>query len=293
MRVLVIGRTGQVATALCERARTAEVVAMGRPDADLNDTRSLAHALDVARPDVVVNAAAYTAVDAAETDEAAAHALNGVAPGRLAELCAERDRPLIHISTDYVFDGQLDRPYREDDPTAPASAYGRSKAAGEAAVAGSGARALIVRTAWVYAPFGHNFMRTMLRLGAERDALRVVADQRGNPTCALDIADGLLSLAERHAAWPSGATILHMTASGDTTWHGFAEAIFDASPYRPKVEAIPTSAYPTAASRPQNSRLDCGKIARMFGVTLPPWQEGLPDLVRRTIAETGSGSAPA
>ena len=254
--ILVIGRSGQVATALVERAGPHRVVALGRPEADLTDPDSLVAALAAVRPDAVFNAAAYTAVDAAEADEAAAHALNADGPGALARLCAERDVPLIHLSTDYVFDGTLDRPYREDDTTGPTSAYGRTKLAGERAVTAAGGRALIARTAWVYAPFGRNFVRTMLRLGAERDVMRVVADQRGNPTSALDIADALVAIAAAND-WPATPEVVHLAGSGETTWHGFATAIFAASPYRPRVDPVATADYPTPARRPANSRLDC------------------------------------
>lgn len=286
MRILVIGQSGQVATALRERGAASgrEVVCRGRPEADLLDPASLARALDDVKPAVVVNAAAYTAVDAAETDEAAAHALNAEGAGALARLCAARGVALAHLSTDYVFDGALDRPYREDDPIAPQSAYGRTKAAGEAAVAEAGGKALIVRTAWVYAPFGKNFVRTMLRVGAERDHLRVVNDQRGNPTSALDIADALLTLAHRAGDWPERADVLHLAGSGEATWHEFAEAIFSWSPYRPTVEAISTSQYPTPARRPANSRLDCGKLARTWGIVLPDWRDSARGVVERLLA---------
>ncbi len=286
MKALVIGRTGQVAQALAERAAHAgvEVDARGRPDVDLADAASLAAAFDDAAPDIVFNAAAYTAVDAAETDEAAALALNATGPGALAALCAERGVPLIHLSTDYVFDGTGDRPYREDDRVAPQSAYGRTKLAGEETIAASGADALILRTAWVYSPFGTNFVKTMLRVGAERDRLRVVADQFGNPTSALDIADGMLALANRRDHWGKGTRIYHMVGAEETSWHGFAEGIFALAPFSPEVEGIPTSEYPTPAKRPANSRLDGSALAADHGITLPGWRESLPPVVRRILA---------
>ena len=286
MRVLVIGQSGQVAQSMLERgpAAGADVVAAGRPDTDLTAEASLAAAVDRHAPDVVVNAAAYTAVDAAEDDEAAAHALNATGPGMLATLCAARDLPLVHISTDYVFDGQLPRPYREDDPTAPQSAYGRTKLAGEEAVLGSGARALVLRTAWVYSPFGKNFVKTMLRVGAERDQLKVVSDQRGNPTSALDIADAILRLSAARQTWPAGGRVVHLTAGGEASWHEFAEAIFAEAGLSPEVLAIPTSDYPTPAQRPANSRLDGSRLAEEFGIRLPDWRDSLPGVVARLRA---------
>jgi len=286
MRVLVIGRSGQVAQALRERGpgAGAQVTLAGRPETDLTDPASLERTIDAARPDLVINAAAYTAVDAAETDEKAAHALNADGPAALAAAAAARGLSLIHMSTDYVFDGTLERPYREDDPVAPQGAYGRSKAAGEAAVLASGADALVARTAWVYSPFGTNFVRTMLRVGAERDSLRVVDDQHGNPTSALDIADALLALGKARVHWPQGASLVHLAASGEATWHAFAEAIFSHAPFRPRVEPIATRDYPTPASRPANSRLDCTLLADSYGIKLPDWRESLPPVVARLLA---------
>jgi len=284
--ILVIGRGGQVATALSERAaaRDEALVALGRPDVNLVDPGTVERAMDAHRPQVVVNTAAYTAVDAAEDDEAAAYAVNATGAGAAAEACARRGIAFVHLSTDYVFDGMLDRPYREDDPVAPQSAYGRTKAAGEAMVHAAGGRSLILRTAWVYAPFGQNFVRTMLRVGAERDHLRVVADQHGNPTNALDIADAVLALAARPQDWPEGPEILHLAGTGEATWHAFAEAIFSWSPYAPTVEAITTAEYPTPARRPKNSRLDCGKLERDYGIVLPDWRESARQTVRRLTA---------
>ncbi|MBJ3775288.1 dTDP-4-dehydrorhamnose reductase [Acuticoccus mangrovi] len=293
MRCLVIGRSGQVATALVERAAAhtgpsaADVVALGRPDLDLCRPESIAAAISRVEPDVVVNAAAYTAVDQAESEPEAAAALNAAGPAALAGLCAAADIPLVHLSTDYVFDGTLDRPYREDDPIAPASVYGRTKAEGEAAVMAAGGRALVLRTAWVYSPFGKNFVKTMLRLGAERDRLRVVSDQVGNPTSALDIADAVLRLAAMRDGWGSGGEILHLAGTGETSWHGLAEAIFAGTAAPPVVEPIPTSAYPTPARRPANSRLDTTRLAERYGIVLPPWRESLAVTLDRL-----AGAAP-
>lgn len=293
MPILVVGRSGQVARALLERGnrergeggeRGEEIVALGRPELDLTDADSIARALDKTAPDLVVNAAAYTAVDAAESDEDTAFALNAAGPGELARRCAAAGVPLIHISTDYVFDGTLARPYREDDPVAPTSAYGRTKAAGERAVQEAGGRSLIARTAWVYSPFGKNFVKTMLRVGATRDTLTVVDDQHGNPTSAHDIADTLLALGRRHADWPDGE-IVHVAGTGDTTWCGFATAIVATLPNPPTVTPITTAEYPTPARRPANSRLDGTRLASRYGLALPHWQDALPPVLERLRAE--------
>lgn len=285
MRILVIGRSGQVATALCERgaALAHDVIALGRPDVDLTRPASLREALGDANPDVVVNAAAYTAVDAAESDAETADALNAEAPGTLAELARAARVPFIHLSTDYVFDGTLQRPYREDDPIAPASVYGRTKAAGEANVLVAGGAALILRTAWVYAPFGRNFVRTMLRLGAERGHVRVVDDQRGNPTSALDIADAILALCADRERWRDRPDIVHLTATGEASWHEFAEAIFAWARADVRAEPITTAQFPTPASRPANSRLDCGKLADAYGIRLPHWRDSGRTVVERLV----------
>jgi len=252
--------------------------------ADFDQPASLTALLDRVRPTVVVNAAAYTAVDRAEDDREAAFRANAEAPGVLAHWCAQAGVPLVHYSTDYVFDGQGTRPYREDDATAPLGVYGASKLAGEQAIRAAGGRHLIFRTAWVYASHSANFLRTMLRVGAERDVLRVVADQVGTPTPAALIAD-VTAQALQHDGALSGTW--HLTAKGETSWHGFAEAIFaDAVatgvlPRAPNVEAITTAEYPTPAKRPAYSHLDVAKLEQDFGVSLPSWQEGL----KRVIAD--------
>ncbi|MDV3469674.1 dTDP-4-dehydrorhamnose reductase [Stenotrophomonas sp. C3(2023)] len=289
MTVLVLGGNGQVGQELLRAlAPLGEVVATTRsgqlPDgsrcevADFNQPDSLAALLDRLRPAVVVNAAAYTAVDRAEQEREAAFAANAVAPGVIARWCAAHDIPFVHYSTDYVFDGQGTTPYREDEPTAPLGVYGTSKRDGEDAVRAAGGRHLIFRTAWVYASHGANFLRTMLRVGAERDALRVVADQFGTPTPAALIAD-VTALALQHSGRLSGTW--HLTASGQTSWHGFAEAIFAEALAAgvldkvPQVEAIASSEYPTPAKRPAWSVLDNHKLQQDFGITLPSWQDGL------------------
>lgn len=254
--------------------------------ADFNQPESLAALLDRVRPEVVVNAAAYTAVDRAEDDRDAAWRANAEAPGVIARWCAAAGVPLVHYSTDYVFDGQGTRPYREDDATAPLGVYGASKLAGEEAIRAAGGRHLIFRTAWVYASHSANFLRTMLRVGAEREVLRVVADQVGTPTPAALIAD-VTAQALQHAGGLSGTW--HLTAKGETSWHGFAEAIFAEAvsagklACAPKVDAITTADYPTPARRPAYSHLDVSKLEREFGLMLPSWQEGLERVIADVI----------
>lgn len=293
MTVLLFGGNGQLGQELQRAlAPLGTLVATTRsgtlPDgsacetADFNEPESLAALLDRVRPEVVVNAAAYTAVDRAEDDRDAAWRANAEAPGVIARWCAAAGVPLVHYSTDYVFDGQGTRPYREDDATAPLGVYGASKLAGEEAIRAAGGRHLIFRTAWVYASHSANFLRTMLRVGAERDVLRVVADQVGTPTPAALIAD-VTAQALQHAGGLSGTW--HLTATGETSWHGFAEAIFDEAvstgklARAPKVEAITTADYPTPARRPAYSHLDVRKLESDFGIGLPSWQEGLKRVI--------------
>ena len=295
MTVLVFGGNGQVGQELLRAlAPLGKVVATTRsgalPDgsacetADFGQPESLPALLDRLQPSIVVNAAAYTAVDRAEQEVDAAFAANAQAPGMIARWCAAHGVPFVHYSTDYVFDGQGSAPYREDEPTAPLGVYGTSKRDGEEAVRAAGGRHLIFRTAWVYASHGANFLRTMLRVGAERDALRVVADQIGTPTPAALIAD-VTAQALQHPGRLSGTW--HLTASGQTSWHGFAEAIFadalatGALVKVPTVEAISSSGYPTPAKRPAWSVLDNRKLQQDFGIVLPAWQDGL----KRVMAE--------
>ena len=297
MTVLVFGGNGQVGQELLRAlAPLGPVVATTRsgalPDgsacevADFNQPETLTALLDRIRPAMVVNAAAYTAVDRAEEDRDAAWRANAEAPGVIARWCEKAGVPLVHYSTDYVFDGQGTRPYREDDATAPLGVYGASKLAGEEAIRGAGGRHLIFRTAWVYASHGANFLRTMLRVGAERDVLRVVADQIGTPTPAALIAD-VTAQALQHGGGLSGTW--HLTATGETSWHGFAEAIFDEAVatgrlrHGPKVEAITTADYPTPARRPAYSRLDVSRLQSDFGIALPSWQEGLKRVMSEIV----------
>jgi len=285
--ILIFGKKGQVATAL---ARTdwgghQELHFLGRGDLDLRTAgaEGIARRINQIGPSLVINAAAYTAVDQAESEPAAAYALNAVAPGLIAQSCAAAAIPLIHISTDYVFDGTSAAPYAETDPICPVSVYGASKEAGERAVRAATPRHVIVRTAWVFSPSGRNFVKTMLRLGAARHELRIVDDQIGSPTSAADIAAALAQIAQRLRARPAPAPACgtyHFCAAGHTSWHGFAAAIFDAAHKRgfqaaPRLLPIPTSAYPTPARRPLNSRLACAKLSAAFGVTPRPWRAGL------------------
>ncbi len=291
LRLVVTGSQGQVARALLERGPHANVaiIALGRPSLDLAKPAGILAALEAARPDVVVSAAAYTTVDLAESNSAEAHAINAIGAGEVARAAARLGAPVVHLSTDYVFDGRLDRPYREDDPTGPVGEYGRSKLAGERAVAAGNAAHAILRTAWVYSPFGRNFVRTMLQLAATREEIAVVADQRGAPTSAHDIADGVIKVARnlKAEAAPHLRGVFHLTAQGEATWAEYAEAIFALSrakggPFA-RVKAVPTSAYPTPARRPANSRLDTTKIAREHGVSLPSWREALAVCMARLV----------
>ena len=279
--ILVTGGTGQVASALAAAA-TVPLVRVGRPEFDFDRPETIAATFHAVDPWLVVNAAAYTAVDAAETDADAAYRANRDGPAALAALSAAAGVPLIHISTDYVFDGRKDAPYVETDTVAPQGVYGASKLAGERAVLASGARAILLRTAWVYAPTGRNFVRTMLRLAETRDRIGVVADQRGNPTTAADLADAILAIAARIDArgWDErSAGIFHAAGTGETTWYGLASAVFEeAARYGvkpPIVAPITTAEYPTPAKRPANSRLDCTRLFTTFGVRLPEWRASL------------------
>ena len=281
MRLLVTGKTGQVVTALMERGipQGFDMVAIGRPEFDLAGPRSGLAAIETARPDVIVSAAAYTAVDKAESDEQAAQAINAFGPGAVAGIAAQLGVPIIHLSTDYVFDGQKSTPYVESDQTNPIGVYGRTKLAGEQAVATATSDHVILRTAWVYSPFGSNFLKTMLRLGAERPELRVVGDQIGNPTSALDIADAVLTVAcnlSNRANDQELRGIFHMTGTGEATWAEFAEEILRASARlggpTASIARIRTCDYPTPAKRPANSRLLCEKLDRLHGIKLPDWQ---------------------
>lgn len=286
---------GQVARSLVERAPDGvEIICLGRPALDLaGTTDAIVAAIVGARPDVVVSAAAYTQVDKAESDPELAFAVNEGGPRSLAIAARELGVPLVHLSTDYVFDGQKASPYVEDDPTGPTSVYGASKLAGEQAVLAEHGNSAVLRTAWVYSPFGSNFVKTMLRLASERDEVAVVGDQRGNPTSALDIADGVLAVAANLDASeePAQRGIFHMTAAGEASWAEFAEAVFASSAKAggpsARVKHISSADYPTAAKRPGNSRLDCGKLARAHAVRLPDWQGSMTSVVARLLKAEG------
>jgi len=292
MRVVVTGREGQIARSLMERGSAAghAVVALGRPQLDLTDEAdAIARAIEAAEPDVVVSSAAYTAVDKAEGEPDIAFAVNERGAGAVARAARMLDVPLVHLSTDYVFDGTKLSPYTEEDEAAPTSVYGASKLAGERAVLREQDNSAVLRTAWVYSPFGSNFVKTMLRLAADRDEIGVVADQHGNPTSALDIADGVLAVAANLLGShdPRLRGLFHMTADGDATWAEFAAAIFAASDARrgpaARVKPIATADYPTTARRPANSRLDCGKLKISHGVALPNWRPSTEKVVGRLL----------
>lgn len=294
LKVLVAGRSGQVAQSLIEAAtarEAVELIALGRPELDITDQASVDAAIAEVDPDLVINAAAYTAVDKAEDEREAAFDGNKAGPRHLAEATAADEIPLIHISTDYVFNGQGDRPYAEDDPVAPLGVYGESKLAGERVVAGTNPRHLIFRTAWVYGVYGANFLKTMLRVADGRDELSVVADQRGAPTSSHDIAEALLDVAEAIGDGKEAWGVYHMVAGGDAVWADFAEAIFDASSSHDgptaSVKRIPTSEYPTPAARPAYSVLDSTKLNDAFGVQLPNWRDPVSGIVARVLSQKG------
>lgn len=274
MKVLVIGATGQVASALARRSSSHDVVCAGRPQVDLVNPSGLSDLIGQINPDAIINAAAYTAVDKAEDEIEAARALNVTGPAALARSAEVLGVPLIHISTDYVFNGLGGAPYLESDETAPLNVYGQTKADGEQAVLAAHPDALIVRTSWVFAPEGQNFVRTMLRLAADQHELSVVDDQIGRPTEAHALADALLSLTECLRGGAPGG-ILHVTNQGEASWHGLAEAAISGAGLSVKVQGIPTSAYPTKARRPGDTRLDLSKAKTDYGIALPDWRESL------------------
>ena len=299
MKVLLLGANGQVGTELRRSlARWDQLVVATREGqlsdgtpcetADFDQPGSLGRLVERIAPDVVVNAAAFTAVDRAEAERDTAFRINAESPRVLAAACGARDALLVHYSTDYVFDGRSTRPYREDDPTSPLGVYGASKLAGEVAVRDSGARHMIFRTAWVYAAHGRNFLRTMLRLTAERDELRVVCDQVGTPTPAALIAEVTAAILQQPL---HSSGIWNLTAAGQASWHGFAQAIVDEAvelrliANAPQVVAIATADYPTPAARPAYSVLDTARLQHAFGIELPHWRDGL----RRTLAELANG----
>ncbi len=275
MNILVFGRTGQVAHALQQRA---QVTALDRAAADLSDPAACVAAIHTHRPDVVINAAAYTAVDRAEQEPQQARVINADSPAAMAQACAERDIPFLHISTDYVFEGSGTAPWKESDPIAPLGIYGATKAAGEAAVRATGARHVILRTSWVFSAHGMNFVKTMLRLSETRDALSVVDDQIGGPTSAGGIADALLVMARALCDGHKGGTY-HYAGAPAVSWACFARETFAAAGQDISVSGIPTSDYPTPAARPLNSRLDCSLLKAEFGITPCDWKTELRQIV--------------
>lgn len=293
LRVLQFGASGQLGRELLARAASGnvDIEALSRAHIDLTDVAAVIKAVRRAKADLVINAAAYTAVDRAEGEEALASAVNAAAPQAMAQACAERGLPFLHVSTDYVFGGEKAGAWTEDDPVCPINAYGRSKAAGEAVVAAAGGRATIVRTSWLFSPYGSNFVRTMLRLAQNRPRLSVVDDQHGRPTAAGDLADFILSTAPRLVDGDSAATgVFHFAGAGTTTWRGLAEAVLAMSNGpRPPVDPIATADYPAPARRPRNSELDCSRIERVFGVRPRSWRLGLAEtLARLAMTETGA-----
>lgn len=289
MRILVFGRGGQLAREIAALAGPdLAVTCLGREAADLRDPAACAAAVAAHPADAVINAAAFTAVDAAETAEAEAHLVNAEAPGAMAGAAADRGVPFLHVSTDYVFPGTPGRPWREDDPPGPLSAYGRTKLAGERAVLAAGGDAVILRTAWVFAGHGRNFVATMLRLAATRPELAVVDDQLGCPTPAGAIARALVTLARRRIAGQGAGGIFHFAGRPAVSWCGFARAIIACAGLSTPVRAITTADFPTPARRPANSVLDCTRIERIHGIARPDWQAALPAVVAAL-----RGQAPA
>jgi dTDP-4-dehydrorhamnose reductase len=289
MRLLVFGGDGQVGREFrrLDGSDGHAVVALSSKEADITRPGDVAAAIRQTSPDIVVNAAAYTAVDRAESDPETAFAVNRDGARHIAAACAERSLPMVHISTDYVFDGAKRGAYREDDPVQPQSVYGASKEAGEQAVRESAGRHAILRTSWVFSPHGQNFVKTMLRLADERDEIGIIDDQFGCPTSAGDLARAILGIVSRLGE--SRGTDFHFCGAGQTSWHGFAREIFEqrrriTGQAPPKLRAIPTAEYPTPATRPANSELDCTRFAAAFGFAPRPWQAGLAEVLDELLA---------
>lgn len=285
MNILVFGHTGQVATELAAAGDKGfdlvdEVTCLNRDLVDLTDPQACAEAIIQRKPDAVINAAAYTAVDRAEEEEELAGVINGAAPGAMARACADLGIPFVHISTDYVFAGNGTDPWTPDHPTAPLGAYGRTKLAGEEAVRAAGGSYAILRTSWVFSAHGNNFLKTMLRLGESRDKLTIVADQIGGPTPAQAIAEACLTMATGLVGHGDKAGTYHFSGAPDASWADFAREIFKVAGIDCAVEDIPTSAYPTPASRPLNSRMDCSALELAFGIPRPDWRAATAEAVK-------------
>jgi dTDP-4-dehydrorhamnose reductase len=294
--ILVVGKSGQLARALTTIAREREIplLTAQRPELDLESVDSVARIVAAVKPKAIVNAAAYTAVDRAESEPERAFSINRDGAARLAAAAAKFRIPLVHVSTDYVFDGTKPSPYLEEDVASPLSIYGRSKLEGELAVRSAYADAVIIRTSWVFSPFGQNFVKTILRLAEKMEAVKVVNDQRGSPTAAHDLAETIVAILEASdGSSLSGGGLYHFACAGETTWYGFAEAIYAGWAKRghrvPTLKPITTAEYPTPARRPANSRLDCGKIQRTFRIPRPTWQKSLDfclDELALAVSET-------
>lgn len=281
VKLLVFGRSGQVAQELRrQRPDGWEMVCLGRSEADLSDPGGCAAMIGQSGADAVINAAAFTAVDRAEAEEDLARTINADAPAAMAHAAAEKQIPFLHISTDYVFDGSGSEPRKPGERTNPLNAYGRTKLAGENGVIAAGGSSAILRTSWVFSAHGGNFVKTMLRLGAQRDALDVVADQIGGPTPAADIASTLLTMAQAMTLESGKNGTFHFAGSPDVSWADFSREIFRQSKLHCEVRDIPTSAYPTPAHRPANSRLDCTSLKETFGIERPDWRAGLAHVLR-------------
>lgn len=302
MRILVTGTQGQLALSLAETAQKHGVtlIAAGRPDLDLSDATSTADGIARHRPDLIVNAAAYTAVDKAEAEPDLAHAVNALGAEAAAIAAVRVGVPIIHISTDYVFDGAKTAPYTEADAVGPTNVYGRTKLDGERRVARVAEQHVILRTSWVHSPFGANFVKTMLRLAASRPELSVVDDQIGTPTYAPHLAEAILAIAARVRDRSDGSKLwgtFHVTGAGATSWCGFAREIFTVSRRQggpsAVVHPIPTRDYPTPATRPANSRLDTGKLAAVYGLSLPDWRTGVEACVSRLVAQSANPASSA
>jgi len=292
-RYVVTGLRGQVVQSLLENASRrsdVEIIPLGRPELNLAASETIAATVHAARPDLIVSAAAFTGVDLAETDAATAISINVTGPGELARVAATLRVPIVHLSTDYVFDGSKPSPYVESDPVAPLGVYGRSKLMGERKVAAATEDHAILRTAWVYSPFNRNFLRTMLKIAETKEEVRIVDDQIGNPTSAIDIADAVMAVGQNLLASsdPALRGIFHMAGTGAASWADFADEIFRISAANggpsAKVIRIPTSEYPTPARRPANSQLDCSKLYTRHGIVMPDWQASTEYVVRRAAS---------